>query len=98
MPKVNLTVEEKRIANYEKEFRKQDRMLRAIIHEKVYRKVSYEEFATKAGVSKSTVQKFVNAPEKMSLPLLRKCCIAALPRRSIKKCCCILFVFVGHLL
>lgn len=77
MPKVALTLEDKRRFEAEKQFRCQDRILRAVIHEKVYRKVSYEEFATKAGVSKSTVQKFVNAPEKMSLPLLRKCCIAA---------------------
>lgn len=77
MPKVALTLEDKRIMEAEKQFRNQDRLLRDIIHNKVYRKISYDEFAVKAGVSKSTVQKFVNAPEKMSLPLLRRCCIAA---------------------
>ena len=77
MPRVALTLDDKRKMDAEKQFRSQDRLLRDIIHEKVYRKISYDELALKAGVSKTTVQKFVNAPEKMSLPLLRKCCIAA---------------------
>lgn len=77
MPKVYLTSEDKRIAEMQKQFRKQDRILRDIIREKVYRKISYEELAEKAGVGKSTVQKFINHPEQMALPMLRKCCIAA---------------------
>lgn len=77
MPKVALTFEDKQKMEAERNFRSQDRLLRDVIRDKVYRKISYDEFATKAGVSKSTVQKFVNQPEKMSLPLLRKCCVAA---------------------
>ena len=77
MPKVRLTFEEQRKADAEKSFRQQDRLLRDVIRDKVYRKVSYDEFAKKAGVGKSTVQKFVNSPEEMALPLLRKCCVAA---------------------
>ena len=77
MPKVYLTSEERRVAEMQKEFRKQDRLLRDIIHEKVYRKITYEEFAKKAGVSKSTVQTFINEPMRLSIPILRACCIAA---------------------
>ncbi len=77
MPKIYLTFDDKRKAEYEKEFRKQDRILRDIIREKVYRKIPYDELAKKANVGKSTIQKFVNHPEQLSLPLLRKCCIAA---------------------
>lgn len=77
MPRVFLTSEEKRISEMQKEFRKQDRILRDIIREKVYGKITYEDFAIKAGVGKSTVQKFMNRPDQMALPMLRKCCIAA---------------------
>lgn len=77
MPKIYLTSEDKRIAEMQKEFRKQDRILRDIIREKVYGKITYEDFAVKAGVGKSTIQKFMNHPEQMNLPLLRKCCIVA---------------------
>ena len=77
MPKVYLTSEERRIAEMQKEFRKQDRLLRDVIREKVYRKISYEELAEKAGVSKSTIQKFVNEPERLHISILRDCCAAA---------------------
>lgn len=77
MPKVLLTLEDKRRAAMQSEFRKQDRLLRDVIREKVYRKISYDELALAAGVGRCTVQKFVNAPETMRLDHLRKCCIAA---------------------
>lgn len=77
MPKVALTLEDKRKMDAERQFRNQDRMLRDTIREKVYRKIPYDELAKKANVGKSTIQKFVNHPEQLSLPLLRKCCIAA---------------------
>ncbi|MBR3960843.1 MAG: hypothetical protein IKK13_01360 [Clostridia bacterium] len=77
MPKVVLTLEEKRRAEAEKEFRRQDRILRDIIREKVHRKISYDELAAKAGVGRNTVHKFMTHPELMRIDLLRKCCIAA---------------------
>ncbi len=77
MPKVILTLEDKRRAAAEKEFRRQDRLLRDVIREKVYRKISYDDLAEKAGVGRCTVQKFVNHPERMRIDHLRKCCIAA---------------------
>lgn len=77
MPKVILTFEDQRRAEMEKTFRRQDRVLRAIIREKVFRKISYDELAARAGVGRSTVQKFVNHPEQLRLEHLRKCCIAA---------------------
>ena len=61
----------------EKEFRRQDRLLRDVIREKVYRKISYDELAEKAGVGRCTVQKFVNSPQELRIDHLRKCCIAA---------------------
>lgn len=77
MPKVILTPEDKRRAAAEKEFRRQDRLLRDVIREKVYRKISYDELAEKAGVGRCTVQKFVNSPQELRIDHLRKCCIAA---------------------
>lgn len=77
MPKVILTTEDKRRAELENDFRRQDRVLRDVIREKVLRKISYDELAEKAGVGRSTVQKFVNHPEQLRVEHLRKCCIAA---------------------
>lgn len=77
MPKVILTIEDKRRAELENNFRRQDRVLRDVIREKVLRKISYDELAAKAGVGRSTVQKFVNHPEQLRVEHLRKCCIAA---------------------
>ena len=77
MPKIAFTIEDKRKMAAEREFRKQDRILRDIIRSKVYRKIKYEDFAKKAGVGKSTVQKFVNEPQTLNISTLRKCCIAA---------------------
>lgn len=77
MPKVILTTEDKRRAELENNFRRQDRVLRDVIREKVLRKISYDELAAKAGVGRSTVQKFVNHPEQLRVEHLRKCCIAA---------------------
>ncbi len=77
MPKVVLTLEDKRRAEMEKDFRRQDRLLRDVIREKVLRKISYDELAEKAGVGRGTVQKFVNHPEQLRVEHLRKCCIAA---------------------
>ena len=77
MPKVILTVEDKRRAEMEKDFRRQDRLLRDVIREKVLRKISYDELAAKAGGGRGTVQKFVNHPEQLRVEHLRKCCIAA---------------------
>lgn len=75
MPRVYLTLEEKKKSDAEKEFRKQDRLLRGAINEKI--NCTYEELAQKAGVSKSTIQKFVNNPTGLRIDLLRKCCFAA---------------------
>ena len=77
MPKVVLTLEDKRRAEMEQDFRRQDRLLRDVIREKVLRKISYDELAAKAGVGRCTVQKFVNHPEQLRVEHLRKCCIAA---------------------
>ena len=78
MPKSYLTFEEKRKAAMEKEFRKQERQLRAVIHEK-WQENGFKdhEFKEKAHVGINTVTKFKKAPFTLECECLIKCCVAA---------------------
>ncbi len=78
MPKMYLTLEEKRKAAMEKEFRKQERQLRAVIQEK-WQKNGFKdhEFKEKAHVGINTVTKFKKAPFTLECECLIKCCVAA---------------------
>ena len=78
MPRVNLTLEEKRKAAMEKEFRKQERQLRAVIQEK-WQENGFKdhEFKEKAHVGINTVTKFKKAPFTLECECLIKCCVAA---------------------
>ena len=78
MPKTYLTLEEKRKAAIEKEFRKQERQLRAVIQEK-WQENGFKdhEFKEKAHVGINTVTKFKKAPFTLECECLIKCCVAA---------------------
>lgn len=78
MPKTYLTLEEKRKAAMEKEFRKQERQLRAVIQEK-WQENGFKdrEFKEKAHVGINTVTKFKKAPFTLDCECLIKCCVAA---------------------
>ena len=78
MPKTYLTLEEKRKAAMEKEFRKQERQLRAVIQEK-WQENGFKdhEFKEKAHVGINTVTKFKKAPFTLKCECLIKCCVAA---------------------
>lgn len=78
MPKAYLTLEEKRRAEMEKEFRKQERQLRAVIQEK-WQKNKFKdlEFKEKAQVGINTVTKFKKHPFTLECENLIKCCVAA---------------------
>lgn len=78
MPKAYLTLEEKRKAALEKEFRKQERQLRAVIQEK-WRENGFKdrEFKDRAQVSINTVTKFKKAPFTLECDKLIDCCVAA---------------------
>lgn len=78
MPKAYLTLEDKQKAAMEKEFRKQERQLRAVIQEK-WRENGFKdhEFKKKANVGINTVTKFKKAPFTLECECLIKCCVAA---------------------
>lgn len=78
MPKTYLTLEEKRKAAMEKEFRKQERQLRSVIQEK-WQENGFKdhEFKEKAHVGINTVTKFKKAPFTLECECLIKCCVAA---------------------
>lgn len=78
MPKAYLTLEEKRKAATEREFRKQERQLRAVIQEK-WQENGFKdlEFKEKANVGINTVTKFKKAPFTLECDKLIKCCVAA---------------------
>lgn len=79
MPKVHLTTAERQKANYEKEFRKQEKLLRATIQDKLDENgFTDREFQEKAKLgSIATVTKFKKHPFTLSGDTLVKCCVAA---------------------
>lgn len=78
MPKIYYSLEEKRQAAVEREFRKQERLLRSIIQEK-WAENGYKdlEFKEKAGVGINTVTAFKHHPFSLRCDNLIKCCKAA---------------------
>lgn len=79
MPKVYLTNAERQKAAFEKEFRKQEKLLRATIQEK-WQENGFKdlEFKEKAELgSVATVTKFKKHPFSLSCEALIKCCVAA---------------------
>ena len=77
MPRVYLTLEEKRDAEIKKREEKQNRELRSILHDRIYRKISYEYIRNKTGFAPSTIVKIVNHPERATVAQLRAICAIA---------------------
>lgn len=79
MPKVYITTAERQKAAFEKEFRKQEKLLRATIQEKWEENDFTDlEFKEKVGLgSVATVTKFKKHPFLLSCDTLIKCCVAA---------------------
>ncbi len=78
MPKIYVSLADKRRAAIEREFRNQERQLRAIIQEK-WKENKYKdlEFKEKAGVGINTVTAFKHRPFSLTCECLIKCCVAA---------------------
>lgn len=79
MPKVYITTAERQKASCEKEFRRQEKLLRATIQEK-WQENGFKdlEFKEKAELgSVTTVTKFKKHPFSLSCDALIKCCVAA---------------------
>lgn len=78
MPKIYYSLEEKRRAAVEREFKKQERQLRAIIQEK-WKENGFKdlEFKEKAKVGINTVTAFKHHPFSLTCECLIKCCVAA---------------------
>ena len=78
MPKVYMSLAEKRQAAIEREFRNQERQLRAIIQEKWTENHFKDlEFKDKAGVGINTVTAFKKRQFSLKCENLIKCCVAA---------------------
>ena len=77
MPKTYLTIEERLKAEARKRDAKQDRALRAVMHDKIYRKINYDYIRDKTGLSKPTIVKIINHPELATVAQLRAVCAAA---------------------
>lgn len=78
MPKVYYSLEEKRRAAVEREFKKQERQLRAVIQEKWAENHFKDlEFKDKAKVGINTVTAFKKRPFSLKCENLIKCCVAA---------------------
>lgn len=77
MPRVHLTLKERQDAERRKTEEKQNRELRAVLHDKIYRKINYDEICEKTQLSRPTVVKVINHPEKATIPQLRAICAAA---------------------
>lgn len=77
MPKVYMTIEERKRADDEIRNRKTDKLLIMDLREaKKGLGFDYDEVARRAGVGRQTVCKAFNEPGKMRIDLLRKICFA----------------------
>ena len=74
MPRVHLTLEERESAEAKRREEKQNRELRAVLHDRIYRKISYDYIREKTGLSMTTIVKVVNHPEKATVAQLRAIC------------------------
>lgn len=78
MPKVYLTAEERREAEFQKRIRREDKILMSDMREgKKKNGLDYKEIAKKSGVSCRTVCKAFNEPQKIQVDMLRRICFAA---------------------
>ncbi len=77
MPKTYLTLEERQKAEIKKREERQNRELRALLHDKVYRKLTYDVIKLKTGLGFNTIGKVVNHPENATVAQLRAVCAAA---------------------
>lgn len=78
MPKIYMSLAEKRQAAIEREFRNQERTLRAVIQEKWAENHFKDiEFKDKAKVGINTVTAFKKRPFSLKCENLIKCCAAA---------------------
>lgn len=74
MPKVYVTIEERERAEVRKREEKQNRELRAVLHDRIYRKINYDSIRKKTGLSKDTIAKVINNPERATITQLRAVC------------------------
>ncbi len=78
MPKVYLTAEERKQADYEAKTRQEYKLLMSDLREsKKENGLDYREIARRAGVSCVTVCKAFNEPGGLQVDMLRRICFAA---------------------
>ena len=79
MPKVALTLEQKRLAEAEKRYRAQDRLVRDELRNRIGRggnKITNNEIAERTGLTSPTIKKVIDTPDAY-LKVLRSVCYAA---------------------
>lgn len=75
MPKVYMTIEERKRAEYETQARREYKLLMSDLREKKKENgLDYREIARLAGVSFVTVSKAFNEPDKLRVDMLRRIC------------------------
>ena len=77
MPKVHLTLEERRKAEIERIEKAENFNIRSILRDKIKNNLGYEYIAEKTKISKVTIGKIVNHPELAKVAQLRAVCAAA---------------------
>lgn len=77
MPRVYLSRQEKEQAALKRKQEKENFMLRAIMRDKICRKIGYEYICEKTKLSQPTVSKIVNRPEDCTIEQIRLVCAAA---------------------
>ena len=77
MPKVYMSKAEQESAALKRRQEKENFMLRAIMRDKICRKIGYEYICSKTKLSQPTVSKIVNRPEECTVEQIRLVCAAA---------------------
>ena len=84
MPKVYLTIEERKKAEFENKAKRDDKLLTCDLREaKKANGLDYREIARRSGVSYATVCKAFNAPASLQVDMLRRICFAAGVRLNV---------------
>lgn len=77
MPKVYLTLAERRRAEQQRAAQKENFMLSAVLKTAICRRIGYDYISAQTNLSKPTIVKVVNHPEQATVAQLRAVCAAA---------------------